>query len=780
MKNCLHCNQPVVEGEKFCCIGCKSANFLIKKLNLKDYYEYCRNIYNTSPPRVLEFENKINFIEEVTTTKQGSFTINLLVDGIVCGSCVWLIENSLKSLKYIQSVKFSLSTKRLEIMWKGKVNSINDITNLIFNLGYQVSPYDVKLLNDQEIFREKELLKAIAVSGFAAAQIMALAFAVWIGNYNQSMGEYLRYILHVIAGVIGIPATLYSSKIFIISSYKALKKCRTNIDVPISISIIATLLISIQETIRMSDYVYYDASVSLTFLLLIGRYLDLKARNKAKAGIRKIMFQQPSVANIMRDGKIISISAKSVNQNDLVLVKAGEKFPVDGVVVEGEGEVDNSIISGESNPIIVKKDCLVYAGTINLNDTLKIKTKNAGEETTLSEIIRLVENIEKNKSKFVKIADKLSQYFTPIIISLALITFVIWMKTGIMNAALNAVTLLIITCPCAIGLAVPMVQIVAFSKLIKQGIFIKNSDFLERVNMVDTIVFDKTGTLTYGKPILLNFDKFNDQEKLLIASMASKSAHILCHSIIKNYKGAILDLKTKEVKGKGIYTKYKNNEIWLGNKSWCSADNAENKDDYLEVWFKKNDSTPKRLIFKDELRGEVKQVIQSLQLRYDLFLLSGDKNHNVKKIAEELNIKNYFGEKNYEEKYNFVQGLLKSGKKVLMVGDGLNDSLVLKASYASISPKTSIAISQDASDAIYNGNLQSLLIIFKASKFSVNLIKQNFILSIMYNSIAIPLAVMGKVNPIIAAIFMSISSITVILNSLRFAIKKTNFDKSNY
>ena len=780
MNNCLHCNQPVIEDEKFCCIGCKSANFLIKKLKLKDYYEYCRNIYNTSPPRVLGFENKINFIEEVITIKQGSFAINLLVDGIVCGSCVWLIENSLKSLKYITSVKFSLSTKRLEVMWKGEVNGVNDIINLIINLGYQVSPYNVKLLNDQEAFREKELLKAIAVSGFAAAQIMALAFAVWIGNYNQSMGEYLRYILHIISGVIGIPAIIYSSKIFMISSYKALKKRKTNIDVPISISIIATLLISIQETIRMSDYVYYDASASLTFLLLVGRYLDLKARNKAKAGIRKIMFQQPSVANIMRDGKIISISAKSVNQNDLVLVKAGEKFPVDGVVTEGESEVDNSIISGESNPIVIKKDCLVYAGTINLNDTLKIKSKNSGEKTTLSEIIKLVENIEKNKSKFIKIADKLSQYFTPAIISLALITFIIWIKTGVMNAALNSVTLLIITCPCAIGLAVPMVQIVAFSKLIRQGIFIKNSDFLERANMVDTIIFDKTGTLTYGKPILLNFGEFNDQEKLLIASIASKSAHILCESIIKNYKDSILDLEIKEVKGKGVYAKYKNNEIWLGNKSWCNVDNDTNEDDYLEVWFKKNGNAAKRLIFKDELRYEAKQVIKSLQLRYDLFLLSGDKNHNVKKIAEELNIKNYFGEKNYQEKYNFVQELSKYGKKVLMVGDGLNDSLALKASYASISPKTSIAISQDVSDAIYNGNLKSLVVIFKSSKLSVNLIKQNFTLSIIYNSIAIPLAIMGKVNPIIAAIFMSISSITVILNSLRFAVKKTSLEKSNY
>jgi len=772
MKNCLHCNQPVITNEKFCCVGCKSANYLINTLNLKDYYKYCRNIYNTSPPKASGFENKINFIDEVIHGKQGEFTIHLLVDGIVCGSCVWLIENSLQSLDYISSVKFSLSTRRLEIVWKGEVINVNEITNLVLNLGYQISPYDIKLLDDQETLKEKELLKAIAVSGFASAQIMAFAFAVWIGNYNHSMGEYLRYIFHIVSGVIGIPSIIYSSRIFMISSYKALRNGRTNIDVPISISIIATLLISVQETIRMSEYVYYDASASLTFLLLVGRYLDLKARNKAKSNIRNIMFQQPSVANIIKDGGIISVSAKSVKQNDLVLVRAGEKFPVDGVVVEGESEVDNSIISGESNSIITKKDCLVYAGTINLNDTLKIKAKNAGEKTTLSEIVRLVENIEKNKSKFVKIADKLSQYFTPAIIFLALITFIIWLKTGVINATLNAVTLLIITCPCAVGLAVPMVQIIAFSKLIKHGIFIKKSDFLERANLVDTIVFDKTGTLTHGEPMLLNFDEFNDQEKLFIASMASKSAHILCKAIVKNYKAPILDLDIKETKGRGVYTKYQNSEIWLGNKLWCNVGDQKNEDNYLEVWFKKGNDIPKRLIFKDKLRSEAKQVMQSLQLKYEVFLLSGDKKYNVKKVAEELDIKNYFGEKNYEQKYHFIQELSECGKKVLMIGDGLNDSVALKGSYASISPKTSIAISQDVSDAIYNGNLLSILMIFKASKLNVKLIKQNFTLSIIYNCLAVPLAMMGKVNPIIAAIFMSISSMTVILNSLRFRIKQ--------
>ncbi len=773
MGECIHCGQETIKDEKFCCVGCKSAHYIINKLNLKDYYKYCREIYNTSPPKASEYKNEINFIDEVITNNHGSHTINLLVDGISCGSCVWLIENSLKSLNKIISAKLSVSTNRLEVIWKGSKKYINKIINLLVNLGYQISPYDIKLLNDQEKQSEKELLKAITISGFATAQIMAFAFAVWIGNYTYSMGEYLRYIFHLVSGIIGVPSIIYASRIFIISSYKTLKAHKTNIDIPISISIIATLLISIQETIRMSDYVYYDAAASLTFLLLVGRYLDLKAKNKAKEGIRKIMFQQPSIANVIKPDGTISIAAKSVKPNDIILVKAGEKFPVDGVIIDGESEVDNSIISGESNPITVSKHSFIYAGTINLNNTLKVQAKNTGKHTTLSEIIRLVEVIEKNKSKFVKLADKLAQYFTPIILFLSLITFTIWFKTGVMNATLNAVTLLIITCPCAVGLAVPMVQIIAFSKLIKEGIFIKKSDFLERLKQIDTIVFDKTGTLTYGKPILLNFEDLYDEDKLFIASIASKSGHILCNAINKYYNSqSLLDLKVLETKGRGLYAKYKNDEFWLGNKSWCKVVSEKSKDDYLEVWFRKNNEAPKRLIFKDELRTESKQVMQHLKKDYDLHILSGDKIYNVEKTAKQLNIKNYYGEKSYKEKYEFIKKLSKNGKKVLMIGDGLNDSIALKSAFASLSPKNSIEIAKYVSDSIYNGNLINILTIIQASKTSVKLIKQNFSMSIIYNCMAIPLAIMGKVNPIFAAIFMSISSITVIFNSLRFKVRK--------
>jgi Cu2+-exporting ATPase len=771
MYNCLHCGQHVVlAGEKFCCFGCKTAHHLISKLNLAEYYQYCRNIYNTSPPKVFNYKNEIDYSDSVVLLEDGKYKIYLLVDGIFCGSCVWLIESSLKSLQYIKTARITVSTNRLEVIWDGDKDDVKEIVDMIIHLGYQVSPFSPELVNDQEIQREKELLKAIAVAGFAAAQIMALAFAVWIGNYNDSMGPYLRYFLHIISGVIAVPTILYSSRIFIKSALNAIKQHRTNIDIPISIGIIATLLISIQETVRMSDYAYYDAAASLAFLLLVGRYLDLKAKNKARAGIRSIMFQQPNVAYVIRDDQVICVTARSVKKSDVILVKPGEKFPVDGMVTDGESEVDNSLISGETSPIHIRTGSYVYAGTINLNNGVKIKAEKIGDQTTIAEILRLIESIEKDKSRFVKIADKLAQYFTPAILSLSMLTFCIWFFPNggnFFDATLNAVSLLIITCPCALGLAVPMVQIVIFSKLIKQGVFIKASDALERLNQVDTIVFDKTGTLTMGMPALLNFDTFTFEEQKIIASVAAKSNHILCKAICSKFNDPIIDLDVIEAKGEGLYAKNNNDEFWLGRGSWAGAYGSNSEDTYLEVWYKKNCEEPKRMVFKDELRKEAKEVIDNLQKKYEIFLLSGDRDRNVAQVADVLRIKNSFGEKNYKEKYEFIKNLESKGKKVLMIGDGLNDALALKAAFASISPKTSIAISQDATDVLYNGNLKGILVIMAAAATSIKVIKQNFAISIIYNCITIPVAMMGLANPIIAAIAMSLSSITVIMNSLR-------------
>ncbi|WP_323732662.1 heavy metal translocating P-type ATPase [Candidatus Bandiella euplotis] len=720
---------------------------------------------------MVSYKNEINYAENVIDLEGGGHKIYLLVDGIFCGSCVWLIENALNSIPYIKAARITVSTNRLEILWDGSKELVTEMANLVARLGYQVSPFNLELVNDQEVQKEKDMLKAIAVAGFATAQIMALALAVWIGNYNHSMGEYLRCFLHIVSGIIAIPTILYASRTFIQSALNGIKQRRMNIDIPISIGIITTLLISVQETLRMSNYAYYDAAASLTFLLLVGRYLDLKAKNKARAGIRAIMFQQPNIAYVVREGNIVCIAANAVKEDDIVLVKPGEKFPVDGTITEGESEVDNSLISGETSPIHVRRGSYVYAGTINLNRSIKLKVEKTGDQTTVAEILRLIENIEKSKSKFVNIADKISQYFTPTIISLAILTFCIWFfqyHDNFFNSTLHAVSLLIITCPCAIGIAVPMVQIVSFSKLIKQGIFLKTSDALERFNQVNTIVFDKTGTLTAGAPTLLNFDDFSNEARRIVASMAAKSNHILCKAITDKFDEDIFDLEVTEVKGEGLYAKSGNDEFWLGKKSWCKIeDQGQNKDSYLEIWYRKNQEEPRRLIFKDELRKEVKKVIEALKERYDVILLSGDRNFNVTQTANVLGIKQFWGEKNFQDKHAFIAKLTSEGRKVLMVGDGLNDALALKTAFASISPKTSIAISQNATDALYNGNLNSISTILKVARSSIIRIKQNFVLSVIYNCLAIPIAMMGMANPIIAAIFMSLSSITVIFNSLR-------------
>jgi Cu2+-exporting ATPase len=766
-KICLHCSSPT-HKESFCCFGCKSAYYLIKNLNLRDYYDYCKNIYNISPKKITDHKDEVNYADDVIQISDNKYKIYLYVDGIACGSCVWLIENSLQSLEFIISARLTVSTNRLEIIWKEDKNLILKIVKYITTLGYQVTPFNPEILNIQEEKYEQDMLKAIAVSGFATAQVMALALAVWIGNATGEMGSYLRYFLHIISGIITIPAILYASKTFIKSAFYALKNKRTNIDVPISIGIIATLLISVQETIIMSKYVYYDAAASLTFLLLIGRFLALKAKNKARHTIREIMFKRPNVANLIKKEGIVRVSANSLKEKDIVIVKPGETFPVDGYVINGKSEVDNSLITGETIPISIVKGSYVFAGTININESVNIESNKIGTNTVIDEIIKSIENIEKTGSKFVQLADKLSKYFTPFIISLSLLTFFIWLKFNIYIATLNAVSLLIITCPCAIGLAVPMVQIIIFSNLIRHGIFIKKSDIIEKLNNIDTIVFDKTGTLTIGKPTLINAEDFTTTERGIISSIASKSDHLLCKAITSKFKGNFIDMKVSEEKGRGLSAQLNDDIFLLGNREWCKVTEHEYSDEnYLEVWYRKNNEKPKILFFKDIVRVEAKEVIHQLKKDYDIIILSGDNHNNVSNIAQFLGIKDFYAQKDYIQKHEFIKNLNKKGKKTLMIGDGLNDALSLKEAYSSMSPKSSIAISQNAADSLYNGNLTSILKIINHSKLAVKTIKQNFIISILYNCIAIPFAIGGYINPIIAAIVMSISSISVILNSLR-------------
>jgi Cu2+-exporting ATPase len=750
-------------------MGCEAAYTIIQSLSLQKYYKYCRDIYGSTPPKINIVENQLSYDEYVHDISPNLYRINLLVEGIHCGSCVWLIENTLRKDSKVKKAYLNLSTRRLIIEWIDDIGYVGNLVNTIFALGYKLVPFTPEAAYDETKDQEKELLKRMGVAGLVSIAMMMIVYGVWAGNFDGSMGYYTRMIIHILASIIAIPAIFYSGLPFLQSALKALKASRANMDLPIAIGILGATLISVQETMLGNPYTYYDAAIGLIFFLLIGRFLELKSRNKARDFAQKLILSQPRTITIDIGGKLTLLPLTKAKVGDIAFISVGDRIPADGIIIEGNTEVDNSLITGESIPINFKQGDAISAGTLNIGSPIKVKITALAGDTLLGEIIQLVEAAEQGRAGYVRVADKLSQYFTPIVLALSITTFILWhfiWGSTINESLLHSIALLVITCPCALGLAVPVVQVVATSRLMARGIILKTSDALEKLAAIDHIVFDKTGTLTQGQPKLDCRDQISDTEFEIISSLASFSRHPLCREITGG--NVLFDSAVEELKGLGL-TAYLNGYIVkLGSRKFCEINKAP-KDSCLEMWYKRGATPPIRLTFTDKLRPDAQKLIKAIKcLGFTLEILSGDRSEVVHKIASEVGIPNFKAEANPKEKYEYLQSLENAGKKVLMVGDGLNDAAALKAAFVSISPSTSLAITQTNSDIVFQGeHLMPIIEAYKVSILANKLVKQNFVLALLYNGITIPLAIIGYINPIVAAIAMSTSSILVVLNSLR-------------
>lgn len=782
MKYCIHCNNKLGRNieSKFCCIGCEIAYILSNSISLSIHNKICRSLRINSQMKVTKVKNDFNYSEYVNSfsTDPTKHQIYLIIDGIHCGGCILSIENALRKQPGVINARLNMSTKRLSLEWRGEKEYVFSLINILENLGYKVTAFTIETQEIEREHEERRLLKCLTVAGFATVQVMMLSVAVWAGSKYNNIGEYTRVLIHIMSAIITIPSVVYAGMPFFKSAWKALKNYRSNMDVPISISAIMATLLSIQETVISSKYAYYDAAIGLIFILLIGRYLDLKIRNLTRKKAHEIISRQSDVVTIFDNGKLRQISTKNVSIGDIAFVGCGEKINIDGVVIEGKGEVDNSIITGETIPKKVNLDSFVYAGSINLGEALKIRITKIGSNTVLGEIIKLIENAEQGRAKYVQLADKVASYYTPVVFTVAILTFVLWkffLNSSYNDAILYSIAVLIITCPCALGIAVPIVQVISSLNLMQDGILIKSADALERMAKIDTVIFDKTGTLTFGKPQLLNADAVSEEKMRLISYIAAYSRHPLCLAVkVCNIIPVdSINLRVKEEKGMGLEATIDNNQVYLGNREWCNitSDTVE-KDNYLEMWFRYNQEEPVRLIFQDKLRPEAPEVVGQLQqMGYECVILSGDHELAVSHIAGLLDIKHYKALLKPQDKYNFIETLQKQGKKILMIGDGLNDSAALKIADASISPASAMAISQNNSDIVFQSNLGSIIKILFLAEKSAKLVKQNFVISFVYNILAVPIAVSGFITPIIAAIIMSTSSLLVVLNSMRLHFK---------
>lgn len=698
--------------------------------------------------------------------------ITLAVDNMHCGACIATIEDELSHVPGVRKARVNLTTRRVAIEVANNRLAADTLIEALDKVGYKAAELsaDGKGLAQE---RDRDLTRRLGVAGFAAMNVMLLSVSVWSGVGGE-MDLSVQSLFHWISALIALPAVAYAGQPFFRSAYAALKAGRLNMDVPISLGVCLATAMSLYQTARASEQVYFDAAVTLLAFLLLGRLLDEQMRTRASSAAANLLGLKSSSATVVsEDGTSERLPLKAIEPGMRVLTAAGERIAVDGTVSSGSSEVDQSLITGESLPKRVAMGDAVYAGTVNLSNPIVITTSKRDEGTILAEIARLMSVAEQGRGRYVRLADRAARLYAPSVHLLGLTTFIGWMLTGHVwqDSLTAAIAVLIVTCPCALALAVPAVQVAAASRLFNRGIILKSADGLERLSEVDTIVFDKTGTLTVGEPRLLNGSSIADEILAAAACLAATSRHPYSRAIVAAARMRNLGVASRsdvvETPGSGLKRATPQGEERLGSAAWCGGIASGAGDG--EIWYKPATSAPIVFRFVDALREDGASVVGQLtHAGYRVEVLSGDSQAPVATLAREAGIGTWLAGQRPDQKIARIDALKAEGRKVLMVGDGLNDAPALAAAHASISPAAAADISQTAADAIFQGaKLQPIVELLSVAKASHRMSLQNFALAVGYNVIFVPLAMAGLVTPLLAAVAMSASSISVTANAVR-------------
>lgn len=702
---------------------------------------------------------------------------DLSVPGIHCGGCIQKIEKTLSALPGVEQARVNLSSKRVTIRWRAG-NAPPPFTATLQGIGYESHLYDMGA--DEKDGTLNELIRALAVAGFAASNIMLLSVSIWAGAEPAT-----RDMFHWISAFIAFPALLYSGRIFFRSAWQSLRHGRTNMDVPISLGVLLAFGLSLYETVHREPHAYFDASISLLFFLLIGRTLDHMMRERARVAVKGLARLAPRGALILQpDGSHAYLPVSEIKAGMTLLLAAGERVPVDARVTAGRSELDCSLVSGESLPQIAVAGTTLQAGTLNLTGPLTIVATAAAQDSFLAEMIRMMEAAEASRSVYRRVADRAAQLYAPIVHITALLTCVGWLiATGDPHLAITvAIAVLIITCPCALGLAVPMVQVVAARRLFERGIMLKDGAALERLAEIDTVVFDKTGTLTLGRPRLIDAEATDPAALALAAAIALHSRHPYSHAIAaaagQRPASPVAFDDVSDHFGSGLQARSGDTTYRLGRAAWTlagdeAAPSAE--PDEATVVLAKNGRRVAQFHFDEPLRADLHAAIAELiDSGIAVEIISGDRDKPVRQIATALGV-SHIARMSPGGKLAHIMKITAAAHKVLMVGDGLNDAPALAVAHASMAPASGADVGRNAADVVFLR--ESLMAVPQAIAVARNagrLVRQNFALAVGYNAIAIPIAILGYVTPLIAAIAMSSSSVVVIANALR--LNTTNSD----
>ncbi|AMN44999.1 heavy metal translocating P-type ATPase [Rhodoplanes sp. Z2-YC6860] len=707
----------------------------------------------------------------VTRDADGLARMELAVDGVACAGCIRKIEEGLKAMPGIASARLNFTDRRLVVGWREDKIGPGDVIYALERIGYRSHPFRPQQAESDEAQHARWLFKCLAVAGFAAMNVMLLSVSVWSGNVTDMTGE-TRDLFHWLSAAIALPAAAYAGQPFFLSAFRALRLGRTNMDVPISIGVVLALGMSLAETIAHAEHAYFDSALMLLFFLLCGRALDHAMRRKTRAVAGNLAALKAEVAHRLDDNnEIVSVPSAALRPGDRVLVRAGERVPADGVILTGSTELDESLVTGETARRVTASGAEIYAGSRSYSGAITMKVTAAAGGSLIDEVQRLLDSAILAKSKIVRLADRAARLYAPVVHLTAALTVIGWLIAGasIHDAIVTGIAVLIITCPCALALAIPAVQVVASGALFRSRIIVNAGDAIERLARADTVVFDKTGTLTLPDAQLVDAAAIPPDLLERAARLALSSHHPLAAAVAQHaqrrtpYDGAV------EEAGCGVRAVIDGVEARLGSPEFCGVAAPMDGTGGLSFIGFMHNGRSTVLSVRQALRPAALETVRALAaLGLDLHILSGDRVEAVAPVAEALGIRSWRAGLKPAEKIACLAEMKAAGRRVLMVGDGLNDAPALAAAHVSLSPISAAEITQAQADAVFLGEpLLPVLDAVRIARQARALMMQNLWIAVLYNAIAVPVAIAGGITPLIAAAAMSGSSIIVTLNAFR-------------
>ena len=720
--------------------------------------------------------------------------------GMSCASCAASAQSAVQQKNGVVNASVNFATGNLAVEYNPDETNVEAIQKAIQDVGY-----DLLLENEST---QQDTLEAIHAERYQKLKTKTI-WAVILSIPVVVIGMFMMNIPYAneIMWIFSTPVVLWLGRDFFVNAWKQAKHGSANMDTLVALSTGIAYLFSVFNMIYpqfweqrgLEAHVYFEAAAVIIAFILLGRLLEERAKGSTSSAIKKLMGLQPkSVIVIQADGTEREIAIEDVNIDDIILVKPGEKIAVDGVVTSGDSYVDESMLSGEPVPVLKQEDEKVFAGTINQKGSFRFKALKVGKDTLLSQIIKTVQDAQGSKAPVQNLVDKISGIFVPVVIVIALLTFAVWAifggDTGVVHGILTAVTILVIACPCALGLATPTAIMVGVGRGAENGILIKDAESLELARKVDSVILDKTGTITEGRPVVTDIKWLNDDDsaKDILYSIEKQSEHPLADAVVDHLKGNTLELNNfNSITGKGVKGSYNGETYIAGNRKLLDENNISIDLSLLQladewsnqaktvIWFTNSSDALGLLSISDKIKDTSKTAIKEMQdMGIELYMLTGDNNSTAKAIAEQTGIRHFEAEVLPQDKADFVTKLQQQGKTVAMVGDGINDSTALATADVSIAMGKGSDIAMDvAKMTIISSDLAKIPQAIRLSKQTVKTIKQNLFWAFIYNVIGIPIAAgilypfTGfLLNPMIAGAAMALSSVSVVTNSLRLKL----------